>query len=146
MNLQTLKLTPEQQQALADGGRLDMWDDPKSGNKIPMVIQEIRLPIRQSRKKYKWTQYDYQRQLELAKLARDVLLAVLAELHRLHFQAWDKKTPIRFGNSVLRSLGFDHHAKIRALQILEKAGWITVQWDKRKSPLITIKQGLLHGL
>jgi hypothetical protein len=144
MNLENLNLSPEQQQTLADGGRLEMWDDPKSGNKIPMAIEK--LPIRPGREKYKWVQYNYQEQMKLAKLARNALLAVQAELHRLHFQAWDKKAPIEFGNATLQSLGFSHHDKIRALQILEKAGWITVQWHKRRSPRITITKGLGHGL
>jgi hypothetical protein len=84
--------------------------------------------------------------LELAKQTRSALLAVLAELHRLHFQAWNRKDPVRFGNSMLQSLGFSHHEKIRALEALEKAGWITVKWHKRKAPQVTIKRGLSHGL
>ena len=83
--------------------------------------------------------------MELAKLTRNALLAVLAELHRLHFLAWNKKAPIKFGSSVLRSLGFSHNEKIRSLQALERAGWITVQWHKRESPLITVVRGLPNG-
>jgi DNA-binding MarR family transcriptional regulator len=136
LNLKTLNLTPAQLEALKNGGRLEMWDG------IPMVIEKGQLSGHRSRKKYKWTRYEYQEQLELAKLTRNALLAVLAELHRLHFLAWDKKAPIEFSSSVLRSLGFSHHDKIRALQSLEKAGWITVQRHKRKSPMITIVRGL----
>jgi hypothetical protein len=99
----------------------------------------------QSRKKCKWVICDYQKQLELAKQTRNALLAVQAELHRLYFDAWDKKAPIVFGSGVLRSLGFNHHDKIRALRALEKAGWITVQWHKRKSPQVTIIGGLTLG-
>jgi hypothetical protein len=142
MNVENLNLSPEQQQTLAAGGHLEMWDDPKSGKKIPMVIEKPQLSDRQSQKKYKWVQYDYQELMKLAKLSRNALLAVLAELHRLHFVAWNKKAPIKFGNSALRSLGFSHHEKIRALQALERAGWLTVQWHKRKSPLVTIMRGL----
>jgi hypothetical protein len=145
MNVENLNLSPEQQQTLAAGGHLEMWDDPKSGKKIPMVIEKLQLSDRQSQKKYKWTSYDYREQLELAKLTRIALLAVLAELHRLHFEAWDKKAPIKLNNSILRSLGFNHHDKIRSLQALERAGWITVQWHRRESPLVTIVRGLSHG-
>jgi hypothetical protein len=130
-NLETLNLRPDQLEALKNGGSLQMWDD------IPMVIEKPQVSDHQNRKKYKWTQYDYREQLELAKLTRNALLAVLAELHRLHFIAWGKKAPIRFGTSVLRSLGFSRHDKIRALRTLEKAGWITVQWHKCKSPDVT---------
>jgi hypothetical protein len=139
-NLEILNLTPAQLEALKNGGRLEMWDG------IPMVIEKGQLSGRQSGKKYKWTRYEYQEQLKLAKLTRNALLAVLAELHRLHFLAWDKKAPIKFGSSVLRSLGFSHHEKIRSLQALERAGWITVRWHKRKSALIAIVRGLPHGL
>jgi hypothetical protein len=135
-NLENLNLRSDQLEALKNGGRLEMWDG------IPMVIEKSPVSGRQNAKKYKWTQYDYREQLELAKLTRIALLAVLAELHRLHFVAWNKKAPIKFGNSALRSLGFSHHEKIRALQALERAGWITVQWHKRKSPLVTIMRGL----
>jgi hypothetical protein len=145
MNVENLNLSPEQQQTLAAGGHLEMWDDPKSGKKIPMVIEKLQLSDRQSQKKYKWTSYDYREQLELAKVTRIALLAVLAELHRLHFEAWDKKAPIKLNNSILRSLGFNHHDKIRSLQVLERAGWITVQWHRRESPLVTIVRGLSHG-
>jgi hypothetical protein len=140
-NLEALNLTPAQLEALKNGGRLEMWDG------IPMVIEPpMKLSGRRSQeKKYKWTRYEYQEQLELAKLTRNALLAVLAELHRLHFLAWDKKAPIGFGTSILRSLGFNAHDKIRSLQALEKAGWITVQWYKRKSPDVTIVRGLPLG-
>ena len=106
-----------------------------------MVIEKSQPSGRQSREKYKWTRYDYRDQLELAKLTRNALLAVLAELHRLYFLAWNKKASIKFGSSALRSLGFSHHEKIRALQALEKAGWITVQWHKCRAPLIIIVRG-----
>ena len=147
LNLKTLNLTPAQLEALRNGGSLEMWDG------IPMVIEKGQLSGRQSRRTYKWTRYEYQEQLELAKLTRIALLAVLAELHRLYFIAWDKRAPIKFGSTVLRSLGFNHHDKIRSLQALERAGWITVQWHKHKSPLVTIVRGLpmafnsrAHGL
>jgi hypothetical protein len=91
---------------------------------------------------YKWAAYNYRELLELAKQTRNILLAVLAELHRLHFQAWKKKEPIEFGNSVIEPLGFNRHDKIRALRVLEKAGWISVQWHRRKLPKVTILKGI----
>jgi hypothetical protein len=135
-NLKNLNLTREQSEALKNGGRLELWDG------IPIVIEKTQFSGGRSGEKYKWTRYDYQEQLKLAKLTRNALLAVLAELHRLHFRAWDKKAPIVFSNSALRSLGFSHHDKIRTLQSLEKAGWITVRWHRCKSPRITIVRGL----
>jgi hypothetical protein len=149
--LEAFNLNPTQFEKLKDalrrGGRLEVWS--QDGKEYPMVISKIpdhRISNHQTPEKYKWTGYDYREQLKLAKQTRNALLAVLAELHRLHFQAWNKKEPVRFGNSALRSLGFSHHEKIRALEALEKADWITVKWHKRKAPQVTIKRGLSHGL
>ena len=63
-NLETLNLRPDQLEALKNGGRLEMWDGS------PMVIEKAQLSGQQSRKKYKWTGYDYREQLELAELTR----------------------------------------------------------------------------
>jgi len=41
------------------------------------------------------------------------------------------------GNTFLQALGFHRSCKNLALKELEKAGWITVEWRTRKSPLIT---------
>jgi hypothetical protein len=94
---------------------------------------------------FEWVAYRYSEQLELARQTRNALLAVQAELFRLHFQAWGKKTSFVFGNTKLRSLGFSHHEKIRALKVLEAAGWISVQWRKGRSPLVTIVKGFRLG-
>jgi hypothetical protein len=95
-----------------------MWDGIR--------VRVPKIPKHQSEGKHVrdekyWVGYNYLDLLELAKQTRSALLAVLAELHRLHFQAWNRKEPVRFGNSALRSLGFSHHEKIRALEALEKS-------------------------
>ena len=123
-----------------------MWNDPRSGDKIPMVIKELQPPIQSAGKKYKWAQYDYQELMKLAKLTRNRAFSRAGRIAPVAFLAWNKKAPIKFGNSAVRSLGFSHHDKTRALQALERAGWITVQWHKRKSPLVTIMRGLPYGL
>ena len=89
--------------------------------------------------------FQYKEQLELARQTRNVLMAVMAELHRQWFKAWDKKAAVVLGNITLQSLGFDHHNKIRALKALEAAGWISVRWRKCQSPLVTILKGFRHG-
>jgi hypothetical protein len=91
--------------------------------------------------KCKWVQYHYEEQLELSKVCRNVLLAVQAELYRLHFRSFDRAKPVVLGNSVILALGFHRTDKVRALKELEKAGWITVQWRQRQSPLVTITKG-----
>lgn len=92
-----------------------------------------------------WVGFGYKELLALARQTRKPLLAVLAELHRLHFRAWDKKAQIELSNSACRKLGFDHHTKMRALKALEAAGWITVQWRRRKAPSIKLIRGFYHG-
>ena len=83
-----------------------------------------------------FVQYPYDAQMSLAKQTRNCLIAVQAELHRLHFQNWHKNQPIELGNSVFRSLGFDNKQKKRALEALETAKHIKVQWRGNQSPLI----------
>jgi hypothetical protein len=83
-------------------------------------------------------QYPYNAQLKLAKDARNCLIAVQAELYRLYFQNWDKTQPIELGNSVFRSLGFDNKQKKRALEALEAAKHIKIQWRGNQSPLIVL--------
>jgi len=136
---ENITLSPEQEEAFKNGGRLEMWDG------IPVVIEALPVPEGKTQKKHKWVGYTYKEQLELARQTRIPLLVVQAELHRLHFQAWDKKARVEFNNSVLSSLGFSHHDKRRALKALENAKWITVQWRKRKPPLVTILKGFYHG-
>jgi hypothetical protein len=85
-----------------------------------------------------FVQYPYDAQMNLAKEARNCLIAVQAELYRLYFQNWDKTQPIELGNSVFRSLGFDNKQKKRALEALETAKHIKVQWRGNRSPLIVL--------
>jgi hypothetical protein len=116
--------------------------DPVTREQIEITEEEEKIPkpLRADRK-CKWVQYSYVDQMRLARQSRNALLAVQAELFRLHFLAWNKKEPIEFNNSMIRSLGFSHHDKHDALRALETAGWITVQWRSRKSPLVTILRG-----
>jgi hypothetical protein len=85
-----------------------------------------------------FVQYPFDGQMALAKQTRNCLIAVQAELHRLYFQKWDKTEAIELGNCVLRSLGFDNKQKKRALEALETAKHIKVQWRGNQSPLITL--------
>jgi hypothetical protein len=86
---------------------------------------------------YEWHRFYYLDLLNLAKASRNVLIAVLAELHHLHYKSFDKSKPVALGNTFLDALGFHRSCKNPALKQLEKAGWITVQWRARKPPLIS---------
>ena len=83
-----------------------------------------------------FVQYPYNAQMALATQTRNCLIAVQAELHRLYFQKWGKTEAIELGNSVFPSLGFDNKQKKRALEALETAKHIKVQWRGNQSPLI----------
>ena len=85
-----------------------------------------------------WCKFDYEGQLELARKSRIAGYAVQAELYRLWFKNYDKTQPIALGNGVFKKLGFDRRRRIRALKDLENAGFVAVQWRKRKSPLVTV--------
>src|SRR5262249_4580306 len=130
------KLSPEQLERLQNGNnaRLEVWDGH------PMVIT-TNLPPTCKKRKYSFVAYGYKDEMELAKQSRNALLAVRAELHRLHFLTKDKNAPIRLGNAVFKSLGFTHCSKNRALKILEKGRWVAVEWNKTKSPLVTLLRG-----
>lgn len=95
--------------------------------------------------KCSWVGFSHKELLELARQTRNPLLAVLAELACLHYRAWDKSRPIPYSNSGFQNLGFSHHDKIRALKNLANAGWVSVQWRKNRSPLVTILRGFQVG-
>jgi len=89
--------------------------------------------------KHIWCAFKYQQQLKLAQETRCAVIAVQAELYRLWFKAYERRVaPIPLGNQIFASLGFDRHAKIHALKILETIGSIKVQWRGQQTPLVTI--------
>jgi|SRR5580704_14165558 hypothetical protein len=120
--------------------------DPFAAENIELSAEQIAGNQRTPRKITKtrktkeslFVQYPYDAQMALAKQTRNCLIAVQAELHRLYFQKWDKTEAIELGNCVLRSLGFDNKQKKRALEALETAEHIKVQWRGYQSPLITL--------
>jgi len=85
-----------------------------------------------------WVAFDYKKLMELARVTRSPLLAVLAELYRLYFQAWNKGKPIVFNCS---AIGFERRAVMRALRILEKQGWISVERQATKAARVTLLKG-----
>jgi hypothetical protein len=86
--------------------------------------------------------FSYEKELTLAKVTRNCLIAVQAELYHLHWKNWDKSKPIALGNSVIiQSLGFSNKQKRIALEDLENAGWIQVEWREKRSPLVTFVSG-----
>jgi hypothetical protein len=120
--------------------------DPFAPENIELSAEQIaenqRTPSKTTKtrklKESLFVQYPYDTQMTLAKQTRNCLIAVQAELYRLFFQNWHKNQPIELGNSVFRSLGFDNKQKKRALEALETAKHIKVQWRENQSPLIVL--------
>ena len=121
-----------------------IWDE-NLGKHVEATEENIARLTRNYSGRFEWIAFRYKDQLELARQTRNALLAVQAELFRLHFQNWNKGKSIEVGTSTLRELGFSHHDKIRALKALESAGWIAVEWRKRKSPLVILIKGFRTG-
>jgi hypothetical protein len=48
------------------------------------------------------------------------------------------KSEVVLNNSMLRSVGISHKAKLYALRQLEAADMVVVDWRERKSPLVTV--------
>jgi hypothetical protein len=87
-----------------------------------------------------WAVYRYTDQMNLARISRNALIAVQAELHHLWFKALNKTKPVALSNVALKAFGFHRSDKVRALRALEEAGMVTVQWRGKKSPLVTLKR------
>jgi hypothetical protein len=60
--------------------------------------------------------------------------------YHLHYLSWKAHgRPFKLGNVALgRNSRMTRHSKLRALRDLERRGWIKVQMEPRKSPLITV--------
>jgi hypothetical protein len=108
-----------------------------SPDEVPK-IQNNGAPRKTRTRQRLFCQFDYERQLGLAKTSRAPLFALQAELYRLWFQAYDKTQPIELPNAIAKKLGFSRVSKNYALRRLEKTGWIKVEWRKGKAPLIRI--------
>jgi hypothetical protein len=111
--------------------------DRKTGKMVEVSDGGTSTPVKADYK-CRWIQFRYEEQMELARSSRNALLAVQAELYRLHFRSWEKNKPIVLGNLAFRKLGFHHTDKTRALKDLKTAGWIEVEWRTGRAPLVTI--------
>jgi hypothetical protein len=82
--------------------------------------------------------YPYQALLLAADIGRNPLVLTLAEIHHRWFKALDKTEPVILSNAVFLACGFDHHAKWKALAVLERAGMIKIVKREKKSPLVYV--------
>ena len=116
-----LRMTPEQMAA---------WQAGQTTTTKPTNTAKPKKPV--------WCKFDYTNQMKLAKESRNSLIAVQAELYRLWFKLNDKTRPIILRNKTFEKLGFHPSDKIRALKMLERAGFVRVEWRQRKSALVTV--------
>jgi hypothetical protein len=94
-------------------------------------------PKQRSRAKVEFVLLPYEQTLAAAgKVKSSAALAVVVELAHRVFKTHESE--VGLNNSVLSSVGISHKAKLCALRELEAAGMVTVDWRKRKSPLVTI--------
>ena len=94
--------------------------------------------VEQAKRQEEWFKCYYTKQMWLADLSRNALIAVQAELHHQLYKSRDKTQPVQLGNQALRKLGFTHHDKKRALERLEEAKLVKVQWRGSKAPLVHV--------
>lgn len=85
-----------------------------------------------------WVAFNYKKQMELAREAHNPLLAVQAELYRLQFKSWNKRKSLLFNCSRLE---FSRWAVMRALKLLQKQGWISIDSEKGQCPRVRILRG-----
>ena len=63
---------------------------------------------------------------------------LLVWIHLQH-RAWaEKKRTVAVTSQALGELGVDRGMKHRALRLLEEAGLVSVEWRKRRNPLVTL--------
>jgi hypothetical protein len=88
---------------------------------IQKFVSKGETPSRSPKTQYEWHRFYYLDLLTLAKASRNVLIAVLAELHHLHYKSFDKSKPVALGNTFLEALGFHRSCKNPALKQLKKS-------------------------
>ena len=55
------------------------------------------------------------------------------------YRSWQQQTPtVVVSNTMLRQYGISRETKRRALEQLEAAGLITVEWRATKNPIVTV--------
>jgi hypothetical protein len=70
--------------------------------------------------------------------SRTAVLGILSALYELWFKQ-SNRNPIQLTSLSLRKYGVSPDQKLRALQVLEKSGQISIDREPRKNPLVTLK-------
>jgi hypothetical protein len=78
---------------------------------------------------------------ELESIAITIKSPVLITLCVLYrFRVKTGRNQVILTSKILRNFGLSRHQKFRALKLLEKAGYISVEWAKGKNPQITFNR------
>lgn len=57
----------------------------------------------------------------------------------LMYLAWKDKSPtVQLSNEIMKRYGISRHTKYRALATLEAAGIVTIEWQNKQAPMVTL--------
>jgi hypothetical protein len=135
-NLENLNLTPEQLEALKNGGKLEKWDG------IPMVIEKIQPPKLPSSHKPKCG-------IEFYKFPKAVVDALIrmnyapvwplaAAVYKGWFEDFKKRNPVKLTSALLAEFEISKDQKSKGLKLLEQTDWFIVDRLRGHNPLVTM--------
>jgi len=136
-NLETLNLTPEQLEALKNGGKLKMWDG------IPMVIEKNQPAKLPSSHKPKCGIEFYQ----FPKAVVDALIqvnyapawALTAAIYKGWYEDFKKRNPVKLTSALLAEFRVSKKQKSKGLKVLEQSDLFLVERFPGRNPLVTMK-------
>jgi len=136
-NLETSNLTPEQLEALKNGGKLEMWDG------IPMVIEKIQPAKLPSSRKPKGG-------IKFFPFPKDVMYALIrvnyapvwpltAAVYKRWYDDFKKRNPVKLTSALLAEFEISKDQKSKGLKLLEQTDWFIVERFQGHNPLVTMK-------
>ena len=135
-NLETLNLTPEQLEALKNGGKLEMWDG------IPMVIEKIQPAKLPSSHKPKCgiEFYQFPKAVVDAVIRANYMPAFTLAVasYETWYKDYKKRNPVTLTSARLAEFRISKDQKLKGLKILEQSGLFLVKRFKGRNPLVTM--------
>ena len=135
-NSETLNLTPEQLEALKNGGRLEMWDG------IPMVIEKGQFSDHQSSKNKRGIEfYLFPKALVDALVQMDYApaWALAAAVYKGWYKDFKKRNPVKLTSALLAEFRVSRGQKLRGLRFLEQSDLFLVERFRGRNPSVTMK-------
>src|ERR1700732_177924 len=112
-----------------DLGVRKVWDK-KLGFILPIDLATKEKPP-ENRKGLEWIQFP----AELFARAKSPAFALLYHLHAKWFKDWQHLNPLKLTRSIPN---LTRGQRVRAIAVLEKSGFISVERRERKSPMVTL--------